>query len=158
MASIECMENVFSKCCEVFNITSLKNFQKKCLWELLNMQNVFVSCKTGAGKSMCYELFPVVLSYFPRSKLRCIVIIIELLLSIDEECVNRLKKLGFSATYIGKDDNECSSIVNGDFTFLFTSAENILSVERYRNMLSSDIYQNSDVLLVIDEAHTVINW
>ena len=94
------------------------------------MQNLHVSCKTGTGKSMCYELFTVVWNYFPRSKLRCIVIIIKPLLSFDEERVNRLNKLGYSATYIGKDDNEYSSIVNGEFTFLFIFAENILFVER----------------------------
>ncbi len=152
------MEYVIDQCCKTFSILSLKPFQQKCLSQLLISQNVFVSCQTGSGKSMCYELFPTAVSYFPRVSLGTVVIIVEPLLSIDEESVNRLKRLGQSATYIGRDTSECESITNGEMTFLFTSAESILSTEPYRSMLSTEAYQNRDVLLVIDEAHTIISW
>ena len=86
------------------------------------------------------------------------MIVIEPLLFIDEEAIKHLRSLSFTATYIGCDINETTDIRNRQFTFLFTSAENILAVDQFRCMLSSGAHQERDVLLVQDETHTIVNW
>ena len=152
------MDYLYRECCKILNIVSLKPFQQQCLRDLLNGHNVFVSCKTGSGKSLCYECWPIVMKFYPRITLGCVVLVIEPLVSINEENIKRLKNIGFSATYIGRDDKESTSITEGLFEFIFSSAENILANEKFRVMLTSQNYQQKDVLLVIDEAHTIINW
>ena len=57
------------------------------------------------------------------------VLVIEPLVSINEEIIKRLKNIGFSATYIGRDDKESTGITEGLFEFVFSSAENILAKE-----------------------------
>lgn len=152
------MNKVFDACCKQLKIECLRPFQQHCVVELLNGQNVFLSCKTGSGKSVCFESFPIVIGHFPRTSLGSIVIIVEPLLAINEEGIRRVTSLGFPATYIGRDDSEREMIISGGFTYVFTSAENILDNEQYRSMLTSSAYRQRDVLLVIDEAHTIVNW
>jgi superfamily II DNA helicase RecQ len=82
------------------------------------------------------------------------VIVIEPLVSIMEEQVKKLASYGYSVAQVGKDDE----IRSGRFTFLFASPELLLGNEEWRNMLRSSCYQEKRILIVIDEAHTVIEW
>jgi ATP-dependent DNA helicase RecQ len=74
-----------------------------------------------------------------------------------EQC-SKLNKLGFNATYIGKDASESDQIIRGHFKFLFGSPEQLLGEVKWREMLKSDVYQENMRALVVDEAHTVIQW
>ncbi|KXJ11319.1 Werner syndrome ATP-dependent helicase [Exaiptasia diaphana] len=47
---------------------------------------------------------------------------------------------------------------NGDYSFVFTSPECLLNVEKWRSMLRSEIYQSNLFCLVTDEAHVVPKW
>lgn len=48
-----------------------------------------------------------------------------------------LSSLGFTATYIGKDSSEDQDILEENYEFLFTSPESILSVSKWRDMVTS---------------------
>lgn len=52
--------------------------------EFMN-KKVFFSSKTGSGKLLCFECFYITLNTFPHTKNGCLIIVIELLISINEE-------------------------------------------------------------------------
>ncbi|XP_021373049.1 uncharacterized protein LOC110463036 [Mizuhopecten yessoensis] len=76
---------------------------------------------------------------------------------MNEQC-RRLCELGFKATYIGKDGSDTEGILAGHFDFVFGGAEHLVEDTRWRAMLKSDPYQSKLGLIVVDEAHTVIQW
>ncbi len=79
-----------------------------------------------------------------------------------EEQVKRLKELGFSALQIkcGTKDHttEKRLVETGAYAFVFSSPEYLLGEEVWRDVMQSSVYRDKRVLLVIDEAHTVIEW
>jgi ATP-dependent DNA helicase RecQ len=154
------MDCVFSKCEQKFNIEKFKSFQLDCLCNLLDGKDVFVSCKTGSGKSICFEAYATAIDMFPRIGLNCITIIVEPLVSIMKEGVNRLSNIGIRAVCLNDDnigDNE-NDIILAKYDFIYTSAEKLLGEDKWRNMLTSSAYHDHCLLIAIDEAHTIINW
>lgn len=67
-----------------------------------------------------------------------------------------LTSIGFTATYIGQGNNK-DDLVAGKYQFVFSSPESILSVTKWRDLLTSPPYKNLE-LFVVDEAHTVLQW
>lgn len=147
------LKRVFDHLAETVGVSELRQFQQDCLWKLLNKDDVFISYKTGSGKSLCYETYPL-FCWLHATTEDLMVIVIEPLVSIMEEQVKRLASYGYSVAQVGKDDD----IRSGKFTFLFASPELLLGNEEWRNMLRSSCYQEKRILIVIDEAHTVIEW
>ena len=154
--------------CSFFGIEKLHPHQVDAISALLNERDVFLACQTGGGKSLCYQGFPVALKSVKdsgSSENECehadngvIVIVITPLISIMKEQVEILNALGFKATYIGRDDTEQASLLDGHFDFIFGSPESIVGNERWRGMIRSPVYQEKLKLLVTDEAHTVVDW
>lgn len=70
---------------------------------------------------------------------------------------NKLNKLGFKTTYLGKGSAENDKIEQGSYDFLFGSPEMCVGNQKWIDLLSS-VYQNKLKLIVVDEAHTVIQW
>ncbi|XP_045162072.2 probable ATP-dependent DNA helicase RecS [Mercenaria mercenaria] len=137
--------------CAKFNIDELKEFQKDTISNLVKGRDVFLSVKTGGGKSLCYQTFGVIWRQLHDEN--CQVLVVTPLISIMKEQCQYLSSLGFTATYIGKDEDVIC--LEERFDFLFSSPENILGVSAYRGMLSRN---ESIKLLVVDEAHTVLHW
>jgi superfamily II DNA helicase RecQ len=137
--------------CDKFNLEALTVNQVKSFKALADGKDVFIGTKTGSGKSLSYESIPVI---FPGS----LVIVIAPLVSIMKEQCSKLNKLGFNATYIGKDASESDRIIRGLFEFLFGSPEQLVGEVKWREMLKSDVYTENLRALVVDEAHTVIQW
>jgi superfamily II DNA helicase RecQ len=150
------MDDLFSICSTAWNIDCLKEFQRNCLEALLKDNDVFVCCKTGSGKTLCFEMYPTLWRMFPRHG-DVLVLIVEQLISIIDESSRRLRHLGKTATYIGFDSSEDDDILNGHFDYIFTTAESILGVEKWRNMLQCTSYQQNSLLIVV-EVHTVVDW
>jgi superfamily II DNA helicase RecQ len=151
------MDQVFEGLADFFKVETLRQFQKDCLLTLLGSSDVFVSYSTGSGKSLCYECYPM-LCWLNATTEDVLVLVVEPLLSIMAEQVKRLTSLGYSATQIGKEDIEHEDVINGKFTFMFGSPELFLGSDEWRSMLRTPCYQQKRVLIVIDEAHTVIEW
>jgi superfamily II DNA helicase RecQ len=139
--------------CDKFNLEALTVNQVKSFKALADGKDVFIGTKTRSGKSLSYESIPVI---FPGS---LVIVIAPLpLVSIMKEQCSKLNKLGFNATYIGKDASESDRIIRGHFEFLFGSREQLVGVVKWREMLKSDVYTENLRALVVDEAHTVIQW
>ncbi|XP_019616870.1 PREDICTED: ATP-dependent DNA helicase Q-like 1 [Branchiostoma belcheri] len=69
-----------------------------------------------------------------------------------------LNGLGLTAVCLGMDSRDTAGILAGKFQFVLTSPETILGDEKFREMLRSDVYKGHVGLIVIDEAHTVVQW
>ncbi|XP_062600094.1 probable ATP-dependent DNA helicase RecS, partial [Saccostrea cucullata] len=136
---------------EKFGISKLKAFQKETLEKLLEGRDVYLSMKTGGGKSLCYQAFQVL--WTEKNHRPCNVLVISPLISIMKEQCEFLQSLGFTATYIGRNSEEDAQIADETFQFLFTSPEAILSVNKWRDMVTRSQHFK---LIVIDEAHTVL--
>ena len=68
------------------------------------------------------------MNYIPRNTLDYIEKVVEPLIYINEEAIKRLRSLSFTTAYIGRDIIETTDICNGQFTFLFTTADNIFAL------------------------------
>lgn len=112
---------------------------------------MFLSTRTGSGKSLTYECFPLV---YPNT---CVLVIAPLINIMTEQCT-KLTKLGFKATYIGRDSVENTEIERGSYDFVYGSPEMLLASNKWREMLKSTIYQEKLKLIAVDEAHTVLQW
>ena len=147
------MEEIFNAACCKFGVENFNDFQRNCINKLISEQDVFLSVRTGGGKSLVYQAFQYIFSAI--KKVRCQVVVVTPLLSIMKEQCDFLNSIGFRATYIGRDSDETDSILEGVHEFLFTSPESLLGVARWREMLiASSVIR----LMVVDEAHTVIHW
>lgn len=138
-----------------FRIKSISDMQENVLANVLSKQDVFVCSRTGSGKSLCYQAVPLLWDLRERAEL-CVLVVAPLL-SIMKEQSHFLNGLGFKATYIGKDEGEVQDILKGHFQFVFTSPEAVLSNDTWRRNLATDLRQKVG-LLVVDEAHTILQW
>ena len=58
MAASSKMDEVFQNCAKASGLNSLKDFQRDCVENLISGNDVLVCCKTGSGKSACFEAYP----------------------------------------------------------------------------------------------------
>ncbi|XP_033724869.1 ATP-dependent DNA helicase Q-like SIM [Pecten maximus] len=137
--------------CDIFKIHELRPHQNRAIQALSEGKDVFIGTRTGSGKSLAYECYPLV------SKGAIVLVIAPLVNIMSEQC-KRLIDHGFKATYIGKDHHDDERIAEGYYDFVFGSPECFLDDTKWRNMLKSSVYQERLKLIVVDEAHTVIQW
>lgn len=123
---------------------------------------VFPSDAPGSGKSLCYSILPLVFDKLsPRtSPQQSIVVVISPLVSLMKDQVSALRAKGIKACYTGGGDTEkfIEEVHEGQYQVVFSSPENILANDTWREMLTNETYEENLVAFVIDEAHCVHNW
>ena len=76
-----------------------------------------------------------------------------------EDQVDKLRKLGISAVFLSDiKDEEIKEINEGCFSLVCGSPEAWLKNERWRKMLSSDVYSAKLRAIAIDEARVIKQW
>lgn len=141
-------------------ISSLTEHQYKALFNYINRRDVFCVLPTGYGKSLIFQMAPIVakkLGTAHNFPVNPILLIICPLNSLIDSHVRELKKRGLRATSLSDEDDE-QEILNGKFTFVFCNPESIIRSEKWRAMVTSDIYQTNLLGFVTDEAHVVPKW
>lgn len=147
-----------------YGIENLFVEQKKALSAFVSGKDVFVNLPTGFGKSLIFQMAPFVhaelAKFYPKGGFsqNPIVIVICPLLNLMEDQKQYLKKLGIAAASIGENEVENLRVERGECSLVYTSPESLLANSRWRNMLSSDIYKNNLVGIVVDEAHCISHW
>ena len=142
-----------------FGLAELKDEQKKALFYLLSGKDVFVNLPTGFGKSLIYQLAPLVAEEVSRrnyGNIRSgIVLVISPLVSLIQDQGKGLQKRGIKASFIGGGLEEANfkEIVNGEMNIVYSSAEAMLANDRWREMICSQVYQKNVVAVAVDEAH-----
>lgn len=84
------------------------------------------------------------------------IIAVTALVSIMKEQTRRLCKLGFKATYIGHDPMEDDAINEEIFKFIFASPEALVGDKKWRDVVAN--LRDRIKVIVVDEAHTVVQW
>lgn len=148
-----------------FGLTELKDEQQKALFYLLSGKDVFVNLPTGFGKSLIYQLSPLVAEELSRrhqkGKIRSgIVLVISPLVSLIKDQVKGLQQRGIKASFIGAGQEEANfkEIVNGEMNIVYSSPEAMLANDRWREMIFSQVYQENVVAVAVDEAHCITHW
>ena len=68
---------------------------------------------------------------------------------------------GIKIEFVGEvqvDNSAKDWVVNGHIQLVYISPENLLYNSRYRNMLSSPVYEEKLICVAVDEAHCVQTW
>ena len=92
----------------------------------------------------------------------CIIIVCPLNYLIDSH-IRELSKRGLCASARASALSDISMdaekyVLKGECTYVFCNPESILNNQKWREMLSSDIYQTNIIGFVTDEVHVVPKW
>lgn len=140
--------DVVNRVCRKFNVKSLTEQQISAVDALKKGRDTFLRMKTGNEKSLEYESSPIVLGE------NGVTTVIAPLSSIMSEQIERLNKLGYRAVQISNDTDR-EAVTNGYFLFV---SEYLVGDDKWRDVLRSPIFTSKHHLIVVDEAHTVIQW
>jgi ATP-dependent DNA helicase RecQ len=135
----------------------LTNNQRKVLRSFLLGSDVFASLPTGSGKPLCYWVLPGAFNVLRKIN-TSIVLIVSPLIALMKDQVERLKVKRVKAVYAGSDQCEMDRVYEGYYQMIFLSPESLLTTNKWRDILLSDVYQRNLVAVVIDEAHCVKKW
>ena len=160
MADSEGVENIksvsaddLSRCVDevkkIFDVNKLSANQFDGLLHFLNGRDVFVSLLTGSGKSLIFQMAPLVEKWIARTdppsyrQKDAVIVVFCPLTNLMEDQIARLNSVGLKATYVGNNQTEDvhRAMENGEYTFVFVSPESILCNNRWRQMFASKIYK-----------------
>ena len=160
---------IFGQCvqtiCPMFRVSSLHESQIQALYSFINGEDVFVNLPTGYGKSLIFQMAPLVHAWMHENVSTCwkkdpIILIISPVLALMQDQVRKLTSLNFKAAFVGAEQEPAvlRGIEEGEFTFVFISPESTLASERWRKVLESDVYQRNLIGIAVDEVHCVTEW
>ncbi|CAL9058451.1 unnamed protein product [Musa banksii] len=140
-----------------FGYLQFRSHQKEVIEKILDGQDCLVVMATGSGKSLCYQIPPLVT--------RKTAVVISPLLSLmqDQACGNiklvmSLKQRGIKAEYLGSTQTDKTvhfHAESGTYDVLFMTPEKACSLTSrfWANLLNMGI-----CLLAVDEAHCISEW
>eukprot|EP01029_Cantina_marsupialis_P002613 TRINITY_DN124487_c1_g1_i1.p1 TRINITY_DN124487_c1_g1~~TRINITY_DN124487_c1_g1_i1.p1 ORF type:complete len:569 (+),score=125.87 TRINITY_DN124487_c1_g1_i1:166-1872(+) len=142
---------------EIFGNGSFRELQKEAITAALEGNDVFVMMPTGGGKSLCYQL-PSVID-------KGITIVISPLISLIQDQVTSMVKLGIPTTFVGS--NQKPKIEGQIYTELSWAEPSIkLLYITPEKLETSDFMEKLTILsrkgllarFVLDESHCVSQW
>jgi superfamily II DNA helicase RecQ len=156
----EAFNKALKDVCPLFNIVCLYKKQQDALFNFLCGRDTFVNLPTGYGKSVIFQMAPLVASRLSNFSDESIIIVISPLVALMKDQVSYLSKINVPAAFViaDQDKNVLKDIENGKYSIVYGSPESMLSIDRWRKMLSSDVYQSRLIGIAVDEAHCVSNW
>ena len=157
---VQCANSI----CDVFKVSSFYENQLRALYNFICGEDVFVNLPTGYGKSLIYQMAPLVHSWMHKNiskfcwKKDPILLIISPSTTLMQDQVNMLTSLGLKAAFVTSDQqpNITKEIEAGKFMFVFISPESTL--ESFRYIFESDMYKTNLIGIAVDEVHCVAQW
>ena len=146
--------------CPSFNLNNLYAQQESALFQFLSRKDVFVNLPTGYGKSIIFQMAPLVASKLSCFSPESIIIVISPLVALMKDQVAYLKSINIPAASVTADQEEevLKDVEKGMFRIVYLSPESMLSIARWRQMLSSDVYKERLIGIAVDEAHCILHW
>ena len=138
--------------------------QTRVVFDFIAGKDLFVVLPTGSGKSLCFVSLPLVFDRLGKEEgLSSIILVVSPLISLMKDQVEKYSGKGVKCAYIGQENESDSpsldeSILKGEYHILYSSPESLLGNNKWRDMLSSPVYQKNLVAIVVDEAHCVDSW
>ena len=148
----------------ILGLTKVYPGQVNALFHFLSRENVFVNLPTSYGKSMIFQIAPLVASELSKSctqfEADCIIIVISPLVALMNDQVASLQKCNIAAASVfsEQDAEVLNDVENGKFSIVYASPESMLSVSRWRRMLSNETYKKRLIGIAVDEAHCISHW
>ena len=138
------------------NISSLKEEQSLALKAFLRGKAVFGLLPTGFGKSLIYQLAPLVAKELGM-KPKPILIVVSPLTALVADQIKEATNLGLYAAQL-VDNAAHTDILDGRCQLVFGSPETWLLEDKWRDMLSSQVYRENLLGIVVDEVHVAYKW
>lgn len=149
---------------DCFHLKGFRPNQLEAINATLAGKNAFVLMPTGGGKSLCYQLPSVIRS----GKTHGVTVVISPLLSLMQDQVDHLRKLGIEARYVNSEvSSEDRTAVmetledqdpQQNCPLLYITPEMISKSQRMVNAFRNLYQRNKLARIVIDEAHCVSQW
>lgn len=145
------IDNPYKALKEVFGFDAFRSKQLEAIQTALNGDDCMVIMPTGGGKSICYQLPPLITG-------GCTVVISPLI-SLMQDQVASLEQLGIAAAYLNSAmDSEAqysviTKVRGGELRLLYLAPERLLRPGTLKMLKHSAI-----TLIAIDEAHCVSQW
>ena len=152
-------EEAFDVVSNTFRIPSLNAQQKTAIRKIVEeKKDVFDNLPTGFGKSLLYQALPLVFD-LTSQETGHIVVVVSPLISLMEDQVSHLKKLGLKAANISSlEKGEDTRVESGEYSLVYGSPEAWLKNEHWRFMLTNSVYSKKLCVIAVDEAHVVRQW
>ena len=151
----------------VAGLKQLKPEEEKVITAFVSGKDtVFASLPTGFGKSYCYSLLPLVFNYICAEGVvadleqRSLVICVSPLTSLMMEQKAKFRQIGIHTEYVGElqqDLDAMKDVRDGQIQLLFISPELLLRNPQWREKLTSRVYKEKLIAVVVDEAHCVVS-
>ncbi|KAL5580452.1 hypothetical protein UlMin_012894 [Ulmus minor] len=133
-----------------FGFSSFRPYQKEVIEKIIEKRDCLVVMATGSGKSLCYQVPPLVVEKTG--------IVVSPLISLMQDQVMSLKQRGITAEFLGSAQTDSSvqmKAENGHFRILFMTPEKACLIPKsfWTNLLKAGI-----CLFAVDEAHCISEW
>ncbi|CAN6219965.1 unnamed protein product [Urochloa humidicola] len=133
-----------------FGYSSFRPYQREIIQKVLDGRDCLVVMATGSGKSICYQIPPLVT--------KKTAVVVSPLLSLMQDQVMSLKQKGVKSEYLGStqmNSSASSEAEKGMFDVLYMTPEKAISLPSrfWNNLQAAGI-----CLLAVDEAHCISEW
>ncbi|CAN4128357.1 unnamed protein product [Withania somnifera] len=133
-----------------FGYTEFRPYQKEIIEKILDGKDCLVIMATGSGKSLCYQVPPLISGKT--------AVVISPLISLMQDQVMALKQRGIKADYLSSaqtDRGVQSNAGLGHYDVLYMTPEKACALP---NSFWSRLLKAGICLLAVDEAHCISEW
>ncbi|KAE8649368.1 uncharacterized protein LOC101222268 [Cucumis sativus] len=133
-----------------FGFSALRPYQKEVIQSILRGKDCLVVTGTGSGKSLCYQVPPLVVGKTG--------IVVSPLVSLMQDQVMALKQRGIKSEYLGStqaDSTVQANAESGQYSILFMTPEKACSLPM---SFWSKLKKAGICLFAVDEAHCISDW
>ena len=136
---------------QTFGLARLREGQEAVIGRVLGGLNTLAVMRTGAGKSLCYQL--------PALLLEGRTVVVSPLIALMKDQCESLQALGVAAVQLHSDlpaaeaQAAAAAVEDGSARLVFTTPEQLADPER-----QSALQRHPVALLVVDEAHCISQW
>ncbi|MGI9250096.1 MAG: DNA helicase RecQ [Pseudohongiellaceae bacterium] len=140
---------------DTFGYPSFRGQQEEIINTLLNGNDALVLMPTSGGKSLCYQIPPLVS--------QTCAIVVSPLIALMQDQVHALRQLGIAAAFLNSTLDIRSvteteqALVDGELRLLYIAPERLLQ-PRTLELIERAHANNHLCLFAIDEAHCVSQW
>ncbi|XP_073274069.1 uncharacterized protein [Primulina huaijiensis] len=141
------MESTLKK---YFGFSKFRPYQKEIVEQILEGRDCLVVMATGSGKSLCYQVPPLVAKKTS--------VVISPLISLMQDQVMALKQRGIRAEYISSaqtNPNVLRNAESGQYDILYLTPEKACGLT---NSFWARLLDSGICLLAVDEAHCISEW